>query len=322
MATELIDTILETEGIVDPGMRADNLTAKAMTDFFRGDFLAADSLLVAVREQTPEGVQEERALSRWQFPNDPVGTGHLMYALARWERGSVADFDVGIADAERRVNSLAFPHGPFTLACCLCHKAWVATELGEYDRAQQIADQLVFLSTEHGFDYWLLTGLAAAGINAARRELNCDNPDPAVIQQNVAAIGESTAVQQMVGAEQLLPYFVSALGDIVAAAGDPDAGLAHLDEAVTVANRTESRYYLAETHRVRARVMRDQDSAGALDELWRAQQLAHQQGSVPYEYRALVDLAAMGEDVDELMGQMPDDGAVVAGLAPGRHQTA
>lgn len=316
MATELIDTILDTPGVDDPAMRADNLTAKGMTEFFRGEFASADDYLGRVRRQTPEGVQEERALSRWQFPNDPVGTGQLMYALTRWELGDPEGFRRGCEDARRRVGSLSFPHGPFTLAFCLCHEAWVFTEMGDHERAGQVADHLVSLSGEHGFDYWLLTGLAASGINTARRELAAAEPDTEVLATSIDSVAESVAVQQMVGAEELLPYFVSALGDVLAAAGDADGGMARLDEAVEIADRTGSRYYLAETHRVRARLMRDRDPTASLQEVWRARELAHRQGSVPYEYRALLDLAALGEDVGELLRRLPEPAARAAGLAP------
>jgi predicted ATPase len=98
-----------------------------------------------------------------------------------------------------------------------------------------------------------------------------------------------------------LPYFLTLLAETYGAAGQPDAGLRFLDEAHTVMDRTQERFYEAEVHRVQGELVLAQaadqhaeaetccQQARSL-ELWAAMSLARlwQQQGKRAEVRALL----------------------------------
>ena len=98
----------------------------------------------------------------------------------------------------------------------------------------------------------------------------------------------------MIHSRLLLPYNLTAQAELLAEVGDHDQALDLFDEAMVVADETGSRYYSAETLRLRARTRRALGHPLAIDDLHRAIELASRQGSIPFELRARLDLAELG----------------------------
>ena len=61
---------------------------------------------------------------------------------------------------------------------------------------------------------------------------------------------EGMALYRATAAALFLPYFLTLLAETAGAAHQPDAGLRLLDEAHTVMDNTQERFYEAEVHRV------------------------------------------------------------------------
>jgi len=66
----------------------------------------------------------------------------------------------------------------------------------------------------------------------------------------VAAIRQGLAASQGVGPETLRPHWLALLAEASSAAGQPEAGLAVLDEACTLMATTEARWWEAELSRL------------------------------------------------------------------------
>jgi predicted ATPase len=93
-----------------------------------------------------------------------------------------------------------------------------------------------------------------------------------------------------------LSMFEAALGEAEASAGETDAGLRRLDDALAELERTENRWYEAEMHRIRGEILlkRDPaDTAAAEQSLQAAIGIAQSRKARSFELRAALSLAKL-----------------------------
>jgi len=94
----------------------------------------------------------------------------------------------------------------------------------------------------------------------------------------------------------LLPNFEAALAEAEASAGETDAGLLRLDDALAELERTEQRWCEAELHRIRAGILLQRnpsDTAAAERSLQTAIAIAQSQRARSFEMRAALSLAKL-----------------------------
>jgi tetratricopeptide (TPR) repeat protein len=243
---------------------------------------------------------------------------HVQYGLALWQRGDLAGFNVHLGRARQRAERLPRPDGPFNLAYALTYEAWVQTEVGDYDRALASTEELLEIAGRYGFDFWTLAGTTADAVTRGRMSLASGSADPTLLLEQAGRLVGTSMMIQMIDSKLLLPYGLTAQGDFVASTGDHDQALGLFDEALAVADATGSKFYRAETHRLRARTRAALGDPNAADDLRLAIELAHRQGSIPFELRARLDAAELGERSSRLDELCADVGFVAASGA-GRH---
>jgi len=119
-----------------------------------------------------------------------------------------------------------------------------------------------------------------------------------------------------------LPSLEAALAEAEARAGETDAGLRRLDDALAEAERTEQRWYEAEMHRIRGEILlkRDPaDNAAAEQSLQAAIAIAQSQKARSFELHAALSLAklyrAANRDADAHAVLAP----AVEGFPPTQH---
>src|SRR5262249_51170619 len=115
--------------------------------FFQGEFgLAWSHLEQATRLYDPDA---HRALTA-QYAQDPGVAAHSYGSLARWALGH----SDRAAEHERAALTLAreMAH-PYTLAFALSGAVWLHQFRGEPEEVQKHVDELIALSTEHGYAY-------------------------------------------------------------------------------------------------------------------------------------------------------------------------
>ena len=102
-----------------------------------------------------------------------------------------------------------------------------------------------------------------------------------------------------------LPSLEAALAEAEARAGETDAGLRRLDDALAELERTEQRWYEAELYRIRGEILLQRDpadNAAAEQYLQAATAIAQSQKARSFELRAALSLAklyrAANRDVD------------------------
>jgi class 3 adenylate cyclase/predicted ATPase len=109
------------------------------------------------------------------------------------------------------------------------------------------------------------------------------------------------AIFRQQGMVSLLPSLGAALAEAEAGAGETDAGLRRLDDALTELGRTEQRWYEAEMHRIRAEILlkRDPDDTAAAEQsLQAAIVIAQSQKARSFELRAALSLAKLYRAAD------------------------
>jgi tetratricopeptide (TPR) repeat protein len=113
---------------------------------------------------------------------------------------------------------------------------------------------------------------------------------------SLAEMRRGLAINREQGLVWLLPNFEAALAEAEASAGETDAGLRRLDDALAELEHTEQRWYEAEIHRIRAEILlkRDPaDTAAAEQSLQAAIAIAQSQKARSFELRAALSLAKL-----------------------------
>jgi predicted ATPase len=139
----------------------------------------------------------------------------------------------------------------------LAHALYMAAVVHWFRRepqnAQECAEAVIALCTEHSLHFWLAGGtimrgwaLAAQGESAA----------------GVAQIHHALAEWQSTGARVLVPFHLAVLAEALSEAGRTEEALASLAEALTVADATGERAYNAELLRLRGELLLRQASGG------------------------------------------------------------
>src|SRR5262249_31053825 len=115
-------------------------------------------------------------------------------------------------------------------------------------------------------------------------------------ESRLAEIRRGLAIAREQGRVWLLPSSEAALAEAEASAGETDAGLQRLEDALAELKRTEQRWYEAEMHRFRAEILLKRHPANttaAEQSLQTAIALAQSQKARSFELRAALSLAKL-----------------------------
>ena len=292
-ADELLDEIRATGVCDDPAYDAQNRGAKGLVALLRGDYTFASSCFESADAVRPDGVLEEREPSRWQFPNDPVAVESAFRGVLAWQLGDDEGCRRHLRNARHRTELLPFPHGAFSLCYVLHYGVWMGIEQEEFGRARRAVDELISVATRHGFDFWSVSATMLSSTLTGCVELASPTPDVTVLRAEVDQQSVLRSVITMIDSQAFLPFGLTREAALVDVLDGPESALALLDRAEVVAAQTGSNFYLAETWRIRASILRSVEpelSRHALDEALR---IARSQGAVVFERRALADADAL-----------------------------
>src|SRR6516165_953282 len=117
-----------------------------------------------------------------------------------------------------------------------------------------------------------------------------------VEESSLAEMRRGIAIYRGQGMVWLAPSLEAALAEAEASAGETDAWLRRLDDALAELERTEERWYEAEMHRIRAEILLKHDpanTAAAEQSLQAAIAIAQSQKARSFELRAALSLAKL-----------------------------
>ena len=245
--------------------------------------------------------------------------GHLEHVLARYDPqqhrplASLAGFDPGVAcwafaaalrwmlgypdqalqhsrQALRLGQALAHP---FSQAHALIWEAIVHQLRREASATWERAEATVTLATEQGFPFYLAGGTLWRGWALASQGQGAEG---------IAQLCQSLAGLRAAGAEQARSWQLALLAEAYGQAGQPEAGLVTLEEALSLVDTNEERFYEAELYRLQGELLqqvgseRQQVTESMLSPeacLQRALAIARQQGAKSLELRAAMSLSRL-----------------------------
>jgi class 3 adenylate cyclase/predicted negative regulator of RcsB-dependent stress response len=237
-----------------------------------------------------------------RFGHDTRAVAEVYDAIALWVLGGVDEalrlVDRALSDAASTAHAPTMGHAlahAALLGLLQCNLVAVATDsqaladiVSRYDLPALWAGFAVFFQ---GWAKW---------------------PDGAE-ESRLAEMRRGLAIEREQGLVWLLPGFEAALAEAEASAGETDAGLRRLDDALAELEATENRWYEAEIHRVRGEILLKRDpanTAAAEQSLQAAIVIAQSQRGRCFELRAALSLAKLYRAANRDAAFLPQKGYI------------
>ncbi len=203
--------------------------------------------LTFAREHFEQGIafydrQKHRSLA-FLYGHDP-GMACLSFAAhTLWLLGYPDQAQKRMDEALAWAQELSYP---YNLGVALCHTVQLHQYGREGQAAQKRAEDLLALATEQGFTLVLALGNIWRGWALAVQEQGVE-----AVQQ----IRQGLDILRAMGALLWRPYHLTLLAEAHEKAGQPEAGLSVLAEALEVMHRTGDRSYEAELYRLKGELL-------------------------------------------------------------------
>jgi tetratricopeptide (TPR) repeat protein len=180
--------------------------------------------------------------------------------------------------------ALASRKGSFAIAYSLSVAVRVLIVLRDDDGLRKHATTLVTLAQEKGFRQFLNQGLCALGWLEAKIGAGPDG-----LHRLISGLAGMFDLKVVVS----LPFYRSLLADALPMDDRQSGGLAALDSALELSERTKDAWFNAELHRMRGEMLTNPIAAKA--ELRRALRMARRQSARLFELRAAIGLSRLLE---------------------------
>ena len=165
------------------------------------------------------------------------------YAWALWLRGYPAQARVQSAKALSLAQQLAHP---FSLARTLYYDTVLCQLRRDAPAVRAQADAAITVATAQRFALAQASGPIMRGWAIAVQEHS---------PEGLVQIRQGLDTYRATGAAYQRPHFLTLLAEASGLLGQPEGGLAALDEALTLMEQTGERYYEAELHRQRGELL-------------------------------------------------------------------
>ena len=193
---------------------------------------------------------------------------------------ALAQSNKSIAEARR------LPHPP-TLAMSLGMDA-LRSIIGDDIDLEQRVDALVAIATDQGFPFYRAAGAIFLGW------VKANNAD---VTEGLSLLRAGSSAYCATGATVWMPLYIALLAGVCEIAGQIEEAAAQLDQALQLVERTGERWFAAELHRQRGRVLLRQGHPEAAEELYRkALSVAQEQEAKLWKLRAAASLARLWRD--------------------------
>ena len=216
--------------------------------------------------------------------DDPGVCGRRLAALALWVLGYPAQAVQRSHEALTLAQELSHP---FSLVFALGQGATLHVYRREVQAARERAEAVQALAREQGFQRWEALGTVVRGWALVEQGQGVEG---------IAQIRQGLTAWQTAGQELARPSLLALLAEACGKAGQTEAGLAVLAEALAVVEKTGQREWEAELHRLKgelllARAIPETQPAEAC--LQQALDVARRQEAKSLELRAAMSLARL-----------------------------
>ena len=211
--------------------------------------------------------------------------------ITAWACGVYALWTLGKSDnaLKQARDTLALAESmdhPFILAIGLHIIPWIHYLRKEVSQTRLAAEELIALCEEHGFPFYLLIGKVFNGW-AVASEGN--------VEAGINMIKEGIGMTRVMGIEMSRPFYLSVLASVLLEHGAFNEGLEAVDEALTLVEKNDDRFYEAELRRLRGELLVVKDWDGFAEEIETEFQksllVAQEQQAVALQLRTAMSLA-------------------------------
>jgi len=160
--------------------------------------------------------------------------------------------------------------------------------VGDHVALDESVDQLIALATEQRFPHWSAQGAIYRGW------LKVKNGN---VTEGMSLLRSGSTAYRNGGAELFVPHYTALLAGAHEITGQAEEGLALLDDALRIVQRTEERWFAAELNRLKGQLMLRQGQSEAAEEFYcKALNIAQEQEAKLWELRAGASLARLWRD--------------------------
>jgi class 3 adenylate cyclase/predicted ATPase len=253
--------------------------------FLRGELEQARGHL----EQVLVLYDHERHSSHvFTYGDNPATSARSSLAQVLWLLGHV---DQSLECSEENLASLRSLMHPYSIAFGLDLAAFLRQYRGDAAATRVLANEALELSEGHSLP---LIGAMATVLKGWVLTQEGE------LEEGMAQMGRGLTAQLATGAELVRPYWLSLIAEPCHRTGAARAGLALLEEAEAAIEQTQERYWEAEIHRLRGRLLlatserAAPEAARAAEACYRrALDVSRRQGARSLELRAAVSLSQL-----------------------------
>jgi predicted ATPase len=160
--------------------------------------------------------------------------------------------------------------------------------VGDHVALDESVDQLIALATEQRFPHWSAQGAIYRGWVKVKN---------GNVTEGMSLLRSGSTAYRNGGAELLVPHYIALLAAAYEITGQAEEGLALLDDALRIVERTEERWFAAELNRLKGQLMLRQGQSEAAEEFYcKALNIAQEQEAKLWELRAAASLARLWRD--------------------------
>jgi predicted ATPase len=213
--------------------------------------------------------------------------GVICYIHAAWALWYLGYPDQGLARSQKAVSLAQQTAHPFSLSFVLSFVAVFHQLCREGRATQECAEAAICLAKEQGFPLWV----AYSSITRAWALAQQGQAKEAIEQFH-----QGMMAMRATGAEVSRSYHLTLFAETYGLLGQPEAGLAVLAEALTLACTTGDRWYEPESHRLKGSLLLQQSPdhhAEAASCFQKAISIAQNQSAKAWELRAATSLARL-----------------------------
>ena len=174
---------------------------------------------------------------------DPGVYAHVMEAWVLWVLGYPVQGQRRSHEALRLARAQAHP---FTLSLTLVTIVILQHMRREGESTREHVQASLGLSTEYGFPYLTVLGTILQGWERTRLD---------EVAAGLTQMRQGLATLRAMGGEVLRPSLLALLADACVRAGQMEAGLGVLEEALVTADEHTERFYAAELHRLKGELV-------------------------------------------------------------------
>jgi predicted ATPase len=219
--------------------------------------LLADTILMRVAMETGRFIEacrlaEKRRLSpasrktghpSFAYGADPLIAAYCHYAMALWMLGYTERAGTTM---EASLAAARESRSPFTQTGALGQSCILELFRRNSAAVGELAERLVSTSAEHGFPFWNAMGLALRGWAWVQKGQT---------REGVADLERALTAHRASGARLFSTHMLAFLAEAHLRAGDIDAGLAAIDEALAVAQSSLDHSYWPELWRLKGELL-------------------------------------------------------------------